>query len=73
MLNNRLNKYFESMNLLCEEQAGFRKNYGTTDHIISLKCLTGLYLFRMKNFSVPLLTTKKPLTLLIEAIYGGNY
>ena len=57
MLNNRLNKYLESMNLLCEEQAGFRKNYGTTDHIISLYCLTDLYLFRGEDFSVPLLTT----------------
>ena len=24
-LNNRLNNYLENMNLLCEEQAGFRK------------------------------------------------
>ena len=46
VLNNRFNKYLESMNLLCEEQAGFRKNYGTTDHLFSLKCLTDLYLFR---------------------------
>ena len=72
MLNNRLNKYLESMNLLCEEQAGFPKRYGTTDHIFNLKCLTDLYLF-IGDFSVPLLTTKNPLTLSIEAIYGGNY
>ena len=58
VLNSRLNKYLESMNLLCEEQAGFPKSYGTTAHIFSLKCLTDLYLFRGKNISVPLLTTK---------------
>ena len=27
VLSNRLNNYLENMNLLCEEQAGFRKNY----------------------------------------------
>ena len=49
VLNNRLNNYLENMNLLCEEQAGFRKNYGTTDHIFNLKCLIDLYLFRGKK------------------------
>ena len=51
------------MNLLCEEQAGFRNNYGTTDHIFNLKCLIDLYLFREKRL----------LILLIELIYGINY
>ena len=37
------------MNLLCEEQAGFRKKYGTTDHIFNLKCIIDLYLFRGKK------------------------
>ena len=48
VLNNRLNRYFEDMNILNEEQAGFRKNYSTTDHIFNLKCLIDLYLFRGK-------------------------
>ena len=43
-----INNYLENMNL-CEEQAGFRKNYGTTDHIFNLKCLIDLYLFRGKK------------------------
>ena len=51
----------------------FNKRCGTTDYIFNLKCLIDLYLFRVKNFSVPLLTTKNPLTQLKEAIYGGNY
>ena len=63
ILNNRLNNYLESMNLLCEEQAGFRKKYGTTDHIFNLKCIIDLYLFRGKNYFAPLLTIKKPLIL----------
>ena len=49
ILNNRLNNYLESMNLFCEEQAGFRKKYGTTDHILNLKCIIDLYLFRGKK------------------------
>ena len=49
MLNNRLNNYLENMNLLCEEQAGFHKNYETTDHIFNLKCLIDLYLLRGKK------------------------
>ena len=49
VLNNRLNNYLENMNLLCQEQAGFRKNYGTTDHIFNLKCLIDLCLFRGKK------------------------
>ena len=64
ILNNRLNNYLESMNLLCKEQAGFRKKYGTTDHIFNLKCIIDLYLFRgKKNYFAPLLTIKKPLIL----------
>ena len=44
VLNDRLNQYLEIMNILNEEQAGFRKNYSTTDHIFNLKCLIDLYL-----------------------------
>jgi hypothetical protein len=43
VLNNRLNCYLENYNALCEEQAGFRKHYSTTDHIFNLKCLIDLY------------------------------
>lgn len=43
VLNNRLHCYLENYNALCEEQAGFRKHYSTTDHILNLKCLIDLY------------------------------
>lgn len=49
ILNNRLFNYLESLGLLCEEQAGFRKGYGTIDHIFNLKCLIDLYLFRREK------------------------
>ncbi|XP_071139805.1 uncharacterized protein [Mytilus edulis] len=44
VLNNRLNCYLDNFNVLCEEQAGFRKHYGTTDHIFNMNCLIDLYL-----------------------------
>ena len=43
ILNNRLNCYLQNYNVLCEEQAGFRKHYSTCDHIFNLKCLIDLY------------------------------
>jgi hypothetical protein len=49
VLNTRLNNFLENNNILCEEQAGFRKNYSTTDHIFSLKMLIDLYLSKGKK------------------------
>lgn len=59
ILNHRLNQYLENMNILCEEQAGFRKNYSTTDHIFNLKCLIDLYLFRGKKLYCAFIDYKK--------------
>ncbi|MEW8548255.1 MAG: reverse transcriptase family protein [Candidatus Thiodiazotropha sp.] len=39
ILNKRLNKYLEDYLLLSENQAGFRKQYSTMDHIFSLHAL----------------------------------
>lgn len=36
ILNTRLYKWAEKEGKICEEQAGFRKNYSTIDHIFSL-------------------------------------
>ena len=47
------------MNLLAEEQAGFHKGYGTTDHIFNLKCLIDLYLFRGKKLYCAFIDYKK--------------
>lgn len=59
VLNNRLNKYLENMNILCEEQAGFRKDYSTIDHIFNLKCLIDLYLFRGRKLYCAFIDYKK--------------
>ena len=43
------------MSILCEEQAGFRKHYSTTDHIFNLKCLIDMYLRCINHCFVHLL------------------
>ena len=51
ILYKRIEAYLESNNLISKEQAGFRKNYRTTDHIFVLKTAvkkilkTGQYLY----------------------------
>ena len=49
VLNNRSNTFLENTGLLAEEQAGFRKNYSTVDHIFSLKMLIDIYLSKKKR------------------------
>lgn len=49
VLNARINIFLEETGLLAEEQAGFRKNYSTVDHIFSLKMLIDLYLSKKKR------------------------
>ena len=39
IINTRLNNFAEKHNLICREQAGFRKNYSTADNIFILKSL----------------------------------
>jgi len=43
ILNNRLKLYCEKYNIINENQAGFRANYSTVDHIFSLKVLVELF------------------------------
>ncbi|MCG8032694.1 MAG: hypothetical protein JAZ03_11025, partial [Candidatus Thiodiazotropha taylori] len=42
VLNDRLNTYLESNDILLENQAGFRQSYSTIEHIFSLHCITQL-------------------------------
>ena len=48
-VNNRLNKYADGVNLINENQAGFRKKYSTTDHIFLLKNVIDLHLKQKKR------------------------
>ena len=52
VLNNRLNKYLENMNIRCQEQTGFRKQYSTNDNIFNLKCSIDLCWFRGKRLFI---------------------
>ena len=44
LINKRLELYIKNNQLLGEEQAGFRPNYSTTDHIFVLNSVIDLYL-----------------------------
>ena len=59
VLNNRLNKYLENMNIRCQEQTGFRKQYSTNDNIFNLKCSIDLCWFRGKRLYCAFLDYKK--------------
>ena len=59
VLNERLTKFDESIKLLHENQAGFRKGYRTTDHIFTLFSITNHSLnIRKKPLYVCLWTSK---------------
>ncbi len=57
ILNARLVKYCEEINLIGESQAGFRKDYSTIDQIFFLKCVTDLSIWK-KNFAYLWITVK---------------
>ena len=49
ILNQRLNPLLESENIFCKEQAGFRTNHRTTDHIFILKKIVRTYVSQNKH------------------------
>ncbi|MEW8548698.1 MAG: reverse transcriptase family protein, partial [Candidatus Thiodiazotropha sp.] len=59
ILNQRINLFLEEYGILGEEQAGFRKHYGTTDHIFNLKCIIDLYLCKKKKLYCAFIDYKK--------------
>ena len=48
ILNKRLVAFGDSLDILNENQAGFRKGYSTVDHIFTLKCIVDLFLAKRK-------------------------
>ena len=44
ILNERLSKSAEKFNIICENQAGFRKSYRTTDYIFTLHAIVEHFL-----------------------------
>ena len=52
LLNNRLSNFLSTLNLLGEEQAGFRSKYGVNDHIFTLHSLIDFFLFKKKKKTI---------------------
>ena len=50
IVNERLTRFVEVNNLLCENQTGFRKNYCTMDNCFMLKCIIHLFILKKKLF-----------------------
>ena len=59
ILNVRLCNYLEENSILEENQAGFRQNYSTTDHIFTLHCIIEYLKFHKKKLFSPLLICRK--------------
>ena len=50
ILHNRLNPLLEEEKVFCKEQAGFRKNHRTVDHIFLLRTFIKTYISQNKYF-----------------------
>ena len=49
ILNERLKQYSETYNVINENQAGFREEYSTLDHMFLLKCVIDLCKWKKKK------------------------
>ena len=59
VINNRLNKMADEAGLIGVEQAGFRSDFSTTDHIFALNCLLDIYLSKGSKIYCAFIDYKK--------------
>ena len=59
IINERLSSLFNDDNLMGEEQAGFRENYSTTDHIFVLHSIIDFYLSQKNRIYCAFIDYKK--------------
>ena len=64
VLNARLTKYLDGAGIIGEDQAGFRANYSTMDHVFSLHCIIDLYLRNKKRLYCAFVDYKKAFDLI---------
>lgn len=70
VLNNRLITWSDENDVITDAQFGFKSKCGTSDAIFALHTLNTSSLANNKNLTVPLLISKKHLTLLIGLNFG---
>ena len=68
VINMRIKTFFESYNLIGNEQAGFRCNNSTNDHIFVLHCLVDLYLQQKKKLFCLFVDYKKAFDLVQRSL-----
>jgi hypothetical protein len=75
ILNSRLTKYADLVDMIPNAQAGFRKGYSTTDNIFCLYVLIDIYIYMSfgKNYIAHLLTLKRRLIQFRGWGYGKNW
>jgi hypothetical protein len=73
ILNSRLNFLANDLNIISENQAGFRKEYSTVDNIFVLHALIDLYFSFGKNLYCTFVDFKKAFDTVWRTFYGGNY
>jgi len=59
VLNKRLNKYTDNIELITKAQAGFRKGYSTLDNIFILHSLISIYLSSGKKLYCTFIDSRK--------------
>ena len=60
-INHRFKEFLDRQNVIGPEQAGFKKDHSTLDHIFVLKTVIDIYLSNKKDCMHVLLTTTKHL------------
>ena len=69
-INERLTNYLDMVGTIGDEQAGFRKNYSTLDHIYVLSSLIDLYKHKGKRIYCAFIDYKKAFDL-VDRSGGG--
>ena len=64
LLNHRLTKYLDAIGGIGHEQAGFRQNHSTIDHIFTLHAIIDLYVKSGKRLYVAFINYRKAFDLI---------